>query len=90
MAFEKLYDCIDEMFQLAERYKSNGRFKEEGVTIRCTMIYYQTVLSMPKFKSQREHFQQKLFKHDPSVFRGHFGVEYPGGPKIKPLYSVKS
>lgn len=83
MAFEKLYSCTDQFFEKAKWYARNDKFKEETITYECALIYYETVLMMPKFKDQRLHFQRKLFEACPGIYKGYFKLEYPGGPKIK-------
>lgn len=83
MAFDKLYDYTqqlhDEIVKL-EQQILNEPEKEirVGARIRhdamwaALVLYFQTVLQMPKFKSQRDHCRAIMEKLNPAWCQGYF------------------
>ena len=83
MAFEKLYECTNSLFDKYDKLELDCDYWGSSAVLQSAMIYYQTVLSMAKFRSQRASFEERLFKSNPGFYKGYFKKSYPGGPKIK-------
>lgn len=83
MAFEKLYDYTqqlhDEMVKLEEKIlndpDSDNRRRMRSTSdalFEAMRMYYDTVLQMSKFKSQRDHCRSIMEKLNPAWCQGYF------------------
>ena len=65
MAFEALNTYTDRLAKAYERSESIH-------TLSALADYYNTVLAMPKFKSQREYCKQTIYRLCPPYAQGYF------------------
>lgn len=70
MAFEKLYDYAD---WLEKEYIRTDNL----IYIEALVQYHETVLATAKFRHQRQHCKDLIYKLNPAFAEGYFGKNRP-------------
>lgn len=75
MAFKQISDYTHQLaaeYKKADAKNDERSFYKSNQILECMTMYYYTVLSMPKFKGQKDYFKQVLKDIAPAYAKGLF------------------
>lgn len=80
MAFEKIFDFID---QMAEEHKKAKNVHDEFIYINVLVAYLNTVLETSKFRAQRKYCIMIIKQLNPAYAEGYFSSKSTKKPRKK-------
>lgn len=83
MAFEAIYDFTDKIAAEHAKAIKNNEYRTASTYFNTLIIYYETVVSNPKFKSQRQHCKATMMVLNPAFCEGYFENKKDGKRKIR-------
>mgnify|MGYP006921488851 CR=1 FL=1 len=78
MAFETLYEFSDKIAEQHAKAKNQNNYTKVNAFFDSLVLYYETVLSNPKFRSQRQHCKVVMMSLNPAFCEGYFKTKKDG------------